>query len=357
MKYLLIFLVIISAGFSISQERDSSKYKSKIVGIPILFYGPETSLGFGAAGFFTFKFPPQDSLMRPSQINLGAAYTLEKQLLTYASFDLWTKQNKFNITGELGYYRYFYDFWGVGNEPRQIERYNLIFPRVRFEGVYKLYKNWYGGIKYTFDDFDITEREEGGRLEQGLYPGTQGGMISGVGGVIKYDTRNSNFYPTQGYKLLASFERFDNSIGSDFNYNLTWIDAIRYFDLKKDKVIAANIYGRFSQGTVPFFHLSQLGGNKRMRGYYLGYHRDKQMIGWQAEYRMPLFWRIGAVAFAGNAVVGPQINYLQAENIRTTAGLGLRFKLDEERKVNLRIDAGFSSDGTSGFYLTIGEAF
>ena len=94
-----------------------------------------------------------------------------------------------------------------------------------------------------------------------------------------------------------------------------------------------------------------------MRGYYLGYRRDKQMIGWQAEYRMPLFWRIGAVAFAGNAVVGPQVNYLKFENIRTTAGLGLRFKLDTERKINLRIDAGFSSDGTNGLYLTIGEAF
>tara|TARA_B100000508_G_scaffold141097_1_gene147078 strand:- start:186746 stop:187816 length:1071 start_codon:yes stop_codon:yes gene_type:complete len=356
MKYFLI-LLIVTPLLLFGQEKDTTSYKPKIVGIPILFYGPETSLGFGAAGFFTFKLPPQDSLVRPSQINLGAAYTLEKQILTYASYDLWTKNNEFNLSGEVGYYRYFYDFWGVGDEPRIQERYNLIFPRLRFEGVYKVYDNLYAGLKYTFDDFDITEREAGGRLDQGLYPGTEGGTISGAGGIIKYDTRNSNFYPTTGYKIQGSYERFDEAIGSDFNYDLIWIDAIRYFDLKKDKVIAANIYSRFSSGTVPFFHLSQVGGNKRMRGYYLGYHRDKQMIGWQAEYRMPLFWRIGAVAFAGNAVVGPQINYLKIENIRTTAGAGLRFKLDTERKINLRIDAGFSSDGTNGFYLTIGEAF
>lgn len=357
MKYCAFFLILLLPSILFGQERDTTKYKPRIVGIPILFYGPETSLGFGAAGFFTFKFPPQDTLMRPSQINLGAAYTLEDQILTYASYDLWTKNNTFNFGGEMGYYRYFYDFWGVGSEPRQQERYNLIFPRIRFEGVYNVFENLYGGLKYTFDDFDITEREPGGRLNQGLYPGTEGGTISGVGVILKYDTRNSNFYPTKGYKVQASTERFDDLIGSDFEYYLTWVNAIKYFDLKKDKVIAANIYGRFTQGTVPFFHLSQIGGNKRMRGYYLGYHRDKQMIGWQAEYRMPLFWRIGAVAFAGNAVVAPSLNYLQWKNIRTTAGAGLRFQLDQDRKINLRLDAGFSSDGTKGFYVTIGEAF
>ena len=121
MKYVFLFLLFLVAGISNAQERDTADYKARIVGIPILFYGPETSLGFGAAGFFTFKLPPQDSLVRPSQINIGAAYTLEKQILTYSSYDLWTKNNLFNFTGEFGYYRYFYDFWGVGNEPRRFK--------------------------------------------------------------------------------------------------------------------------------------------------------------------------------------------------------------------------------------------
>jgi hypothetical protein len=357
MKRFLLLFFLLSPFLVAAQENDSLAFKPKIVGVPILFYGPETRLGFGAAGFFTFKINKFDTLSRTSQINLGGAYTLENQILSYASFDLWTAQNNYNITGEVGYYRYFYDFWGVGTEAKQIERYSLIFPRFRFEGVRKIVKGLYAGLKYTFDDFDITEREEDGRLIQNLYPGTQGGTISGLGGIVKYDTRNSNFYPTKGYKLLASYERFDNRIGSDFNYNLTWINLIRYFDLKKDKVIAANVYGRFSQGDVPFFHMSQIGGNKRMRGYYEGFHRDKQMIGWQVEYRMPVLWRFGIVAFAGNAIVSESIGDFAIKNTKTTIGTGLRFLLDKERKVNVRIDYGYSSDNTSGFYLTIGEAF
>lgn len=357
MKRLSFLILLVIPFVSISQEIDSSGYKPKVVGFPIIFYGPETSLGFGAAGLFTFKINKFDSISRPCQIDLGGAYTLEKQLLSYASYDIWTPNNTYNFTGEFGYYRYFYDFWGVGTEPKQIERYSLNFPRIRFEGVRKVMKGLYVGVKYTFDDFDITEKEEEGRLIQNIYPGSDGGTISGLGAIVKYDTRNSNFYPNTGYKLLGSFERFDTKLGSDFNYNLTWINAIRYFDLKKDKVIAANIYGRFMQGEVPFYHLSQIGGNKRMRGYYEGYHRDKQMVGWQVEYRMPVIWRFGIVAFAGNAVVSETINKLAIQNIKTTIGTGLRFMADRERKVNLRIDFGYSSDNTSGLYLTIKEAF
>ncbi|MEX2484700.1 MAG: BamA/TamA family outer membrane protein [Brumimicrobium sp.] len=357
MKQLLVLLIVILPFFALSQKKDSTAYKPKIVGVPILFYGPETSLGFGAAGFFTFKMDKFDTVIRTSLINVGGAYTLENQILSYASYDLWLSSNNYNITGELGYYRYFYDFWGVGTDPKQIERYSLNFPRIRFEGVKQIYKGLYAGIKFTFDDFEITEKETGGRLAQGLYPGSNGGKISGLGTVVKYDTRDNNFYPTTGYKLLASYEKFDEIIGSDFDYHLTWVNAIRYFDLKKDKVIAANIYGRFSQGEVPFFHMAQIGGNKRMRGYYEGYHRDNQMVGWQVEYRMPVTWRFGIAAFAGNAIVGEKVSKLAIKNTKTTAGAGIRFKVDKDRKVNLRLDFAFSADKTSGIYFTFAEAF
>ncbi|MDX1652311.1 MAG: BamA/TamA family outer membrane protein [Brumimicrobium sp.] len=356
MKIFLI-LAFFCSGFISLAQKDTTEYPPKIVGVPIVFYGPETSFGFGAAGFLSFKFQRGDSLLRPSQINAGAAYTLEKQLLTYASYDLWIKENNYNCTGELGYYRYFYNFWGVGLEPKQLEVYSLNFPRIRFEGVRRIKNALYGGLKFTFDDFSITEKETGGRLDQGLYPGTSGGKISGAGVIVKYDSRNHNFYPTSGWNIVGSFEKFDEVIGSDFSYNLTWLNLIRYFDLRRDKVLAANIYGRFMSGTVPFFHLSQMGGNRRMRGYYEGYHRDKQMIGWQAEFRTPVYRRFGWVIFAGNATVAERIESFSLGRFKTAVGTGIRFKLDEERKINLRLDFAVSSDRTTGFYFTLGEAF
>lgn len=343
--------------FAYNQSDDTIGYNPRIVGIPVVFYSPETSLAFGAAGFFTFKFDKHDTLLRPSDVNLGGAYTLEDQILSYASYDFWLKQNKYNFTGELGFYRYFYDFWGVGTDPKQIERYSLTFPRIRFEGVRQVFPGFYAGIKYTYDDFEITDKEESGRLIQNIYTGSNGGRISGLGAILKYDTRDHIFYPTSGYKIQASYERFDRSLGSDFEYHLTWINAIRYFDLKKERVIATNIYGRFANGNIPFFHMSMIGGNSRMRGYYEGYHRDKQMLGWQVEYRTPVWWRLGLVAFAGNAVVSESIKSLQIKNTNTTFGTGIRYRMDRERKINLRLDFAYTSDKTTGLYFTISEAF
>jgi hypothetical protein len=362
MKIVLLTLAFIlsflcSAQTENKTKGDSIKYSPKIIGLPVLFYSPETRLGFGAAGFFSFKFNGHDTLSRPSQINFGGAYTQEKQLLTYAEFDLWVRSNKFNLNGEVGYYRFFYYFWGVGEETRQEESFNVNFPRVRFEGYYELKNAFFIGPKYTYDYFDITSVDENGRLAQNSYPGTTGGGISGLGIASKYDTRNSNFYPTEGFNTTVSYEYFSKALGGDFDYHLAWVNFIKYIDLKKDRVLAANVYGRFTQGEVPFFHLSQMGGNSRMRGYYEGFHRDKQKIGWQAEYRTPVFWRVGMVFFAGNALVADAFSNLKSRNIRSAAGAGLRFKVDHERNINLRIDFGFTSDRTTGLYFTIGEAF
>ena len=76
----------------------------------------------------------------------------------------------------------------------------------------------------------------------------------------------------------------------------------------------------------------------------------------QGEYRVPLFWRIGAVAFGGIAAVANEFSEFRLESIKPSYGGGIRFALDEDDKINIRLDMGFGQN-TNGFYLTIGEAF
>lgn len=352
--FLSFFLLLLA--FQTDAQIDSTRYKTRFFGLPVVFYAPETRLGFGAASILSFKTNPSDSLLRPSQVTLGGAYTLEKQLLLYTPFDLWFHKNDYQAKGELGFYKYFYRYSGNGNSTSQEETYDVIFPRVRAEFTRRIWKQIYGGMKYSFDDFNITRVENGGILDQQMVTGFNGGRISGLGAIAKWDTRNSVFYPTKGWYVEGSYLRFGRSIGSEYVYDLNWIDARKYIGFKKDRVLAIQAYARLSQGTVPFFHLSQMGGNQRMRGYLEGRYRDKQLLGWQVEYRTPVFWRIGLVAFAGNAVVADRIANFQSKYLRTTAGGGLRFQIDRERKINLRLDYAFSRE-SSGFYVTIGEAF
>jgi hypothetical protein len=80
------------------------------------------------------------------------------------------------------------------------------------------------------------------------------------------------------------------------------------------------------------------------------------MLTVQAAYWAMLFWRVGAVAFVSYGAVAPQLSEMQLQDFRYTVGGGLRFVLDRQKKINIRLDAGFGKN-TSGYYLTIGEAF
>jgi len=212
------------------------------------------------------------------------------------------------------------------------------------------------GWKYTFDHFRINSVTPGGRLYQKQYMGSEGGRISGMGPSMQWDSRDNVIYPTAGIRGTLSYEYFSEFIGSDFNYGLVWGFVSHFQKLGKYGILATNAYTRFMHGDAPFFHLSNIGSPTKMRGYYEGFHRDKQMLGWQMEYRSPAWWRLSMVAFAGNAVVAPRIDDFLWRDIRTTAGMGLRFLADKRRNVNIRLDVGFSRE-TSGVYLTLGEAF
>ena len=66
-----------------------------------------------------------------------------------------------------------------------------------------------------------------------------------------------------------------------------------------------------------------------MRGYYLGRYRDKKAWVLQGEYRAPLFWRLGAVAFGSWGLVAEEIQDFSLSNSRFTYGAGLRLMVSK----------------------------
>jgi outer membrane translocation and assembly module TamA len=102
----------------------------------------------------------------------------------------------------------------------------------------------------------------------------------------------------------------------------------------------------------------QLGGDQLLRGYYGGRFRDQDLLALQAEYRMPVWWRLGAVGFVAAGQVAPKLDDLGLDRFKPAAGLGLRFLLSPEEGLNIRADYGWGFDvESSGFYLSIGEIF
>jgi hypothetical protein len=73
---------------------DSIK-KNSLFGVPIIFFSPETDWAFGATGIYAFRFKNEKPASRPSQLTLGFAYTLNKQILFYLPYQLFAKNQVF----------------------------------------------------------------------------------------------------------------------------------------------------------------------------------------------------------------------------------------------------------------------
>ncbi len=361
-------------------EKDTTKKERNYAILPLLFYSPETRLGFGAGATYAFRFKDEPETSRASQLTGGVAYTLEKQLLSYLSFQLFKNDEQYKIYGEVGYYRYFFYYYGVGNDndnyinpenPNVLTAYQepffVNFPRIKVNALREIAPNFYVGLQSWFENQDIVEKDTSmfARLPQNEILGADGGVISQLGLVLNYDSRNNPLYPTEG-SLIEVLTTFNNkALGSDFNFNRYSLDASKYMTFGDIHTIAVNTIIDNYVGEVPFFHMAELGGTKRMRGYYQGRYRDKSSIIAQAEYRVKILQnvitngffkdRLGLAFFAAYGNVAPSINDFDLDNSRFTYGAGLRFKLTDAG-INLRIDYGIGKN-TSGFYLTFGEAF
>ena len=137
------------------------------------------------------------------------------------------------------------------------------------------------------------------------------------------------------------------------------IDNRIYKPIKKNTVLAFQLYGQFTLGNPPFNMLSLMGGESLMRGYYLGRYRDKHLIAGQVEYRILPFdfsKRWGASVFVAAGEVFSEDNIFQINRLLPTGGFGVRYLVFPEKDIYTRIDISFTGEGR-GVYFFIGEAF
>src|SRR6201986_970619 len=242
----------------------------KLLAIPVLYYAPETKWGAGAAGVLRFKQRHEPDSMRHSNVLFALSATQLRQLVLGAPFQFWFNKEKDNIYGEPTYQNVNYLFFGIGNQVPQYfkERYFATFARFKITALRRIYPHLYVGPKYVFDYTGITQLSDTGMLIKGKISGYNGGIASGVGGTVKYDNRDNQFYATKGY--YVGFFALTNSAvtGSNYRFDKYSLDMSTYLALPHNQVIAFNAYGTINTGNVPFYQMAVLGGDSKMRGLY-----------------------------------------------------------------------------------------
>ena len=327
--------------------------------LPFVIYTPETRFGGGIGGIHTFHFGDHKPQSRPNSVSLSAKYTQNRQYAIQLTPRFYLKDQKYYLWSDILYQKSPFKFYGLGNKsPDDMEEdYTPKEIRIWANLRRKVYSVLRFGIQYNFEDTNIVEVEEGRLLASGDIPGGGGGRSSGVGVILDWDSRDREFSATAGGLYQASAMIYGGSLGSDFDFTRYLLDLRYYLPILPSHTLALNGFFEFSTGEPPFQKLALLGGRFRMRGYYEGRHRDRNMISFQAEYRVvPVWWRFGVVGFAAVGDVSRDVSDFRLSEFKFSGGFGFRYQFNPDEGVNLRADFAFG-EGTSGYYLTVLEAF
>jgi hypothetical protein len=330
---------------------------------PTLAYAPETSWEIGFSSLYVF-YAKNDTLNRLSEVNGFTFFTLENQYGLWFDHALYSDKSQWFFLGRLRFQSFPLLYHGIGPDSPEdyLARVDASQILIKERILREVRNHFYIGLEMDFQRFasvDFNYQEE-----VKPFPKPRGGEGStnlGFGLGVVYDTRHIVLNVREGFFSEVAFLHYDQALGSDFTFNSILTDNRLFRKVGKKSVLATQMIGQFTSGSVPFNQMALLGGESIMRGYYYGRFRDKNQLATQVEYRfLPLQLgftkRLGAAIFAGAGTVFPDFQSFTTGNVLFAGGAGLRYLLFSQKDIFTRFDVAFTKEGP-GFYLFIGEAF
>ncbi|MDP2482388.1 MAG: BamA/TamA family outer membrane protein [Candidatus Palauibacterales bacterium] len=329
-----------------------------LVPLPVVFYQPETGLGFGVTAINYYRMTPGDTISPPSSLSLVGVYTTKNQLILALWSDMFLDEDRWRISSKVSYVKFPTKYWGIGNDtPDSAEEdYTPKALELKLWPQKEIGPGWYAGASANVIDRKVAEASDGGLIDTGQAPGVDDDQSLGFGASLIRDSRDNRVFPRRGsyHKLLVDL--YAKVWFGDNGFGVYTLDLRRYFPVGGTHVLAFQVLGIATSGEPPFDLYPQLGGDSLLRGYYQGRYRDRDLIALQGEYRLPLFWRIGAAGFASAGQVAPDVGSFGLDRFWLAGGAGLRFLLAEREGLNVRADFALG-ENSNGFYLSIGETF
>lgn len=403
MKWVIILLTMICevmlSPFSAGQTDSIPHQFQRLDIFPAISYSPETKLTLGAIGIIYFDLSKGHRETSLSNLEFLAVYTLNKQIITEAHWELFGKRNSWRSRGELFFNRYPDRNYGIGNDADALvvevkndgsndtlNYLNFDSDRIKFSPVVlkKIRENLFIGLQYDMEylyRMKVIPKEYFYLNETSRQIGEMPvkGVRSGAGLQLLYDSRDPLLNPLSGLMIEFNAINYNRLLGSDYKFSSLSTDLRYYHRIIKNHTLAVRAVGSFetTDDRIPMRALSRVGGHKLIRGYFKGTFQDYHMTGFEVEYRLP-FWqennqsklwqiwkRLGIVTFLSGAQVFHNFSGFRTDQFNLAAGGGLRILFNPKTRVNLRIDyaVGLAADSGGpgkrqhGLYFYLGEAF
>jgi outer membrane protein assembly factor BamA len=346
-----IIMIHIFALCCVLGADDTNKSARKSCSVfPILMYNTDIGIGYGAKGKFVNYFGRDESFdlmlfnstkgertytfvfsIPDSEIRLGTVYPL--------SFDIKAEYSKLLRA----------NFYGSGPDSKEKDltpytdekkELSLTFgrgfsPQIVLEVLYTL-----KFIHYLDVEKDKSYTEVLEKVGEAWVP------YASV--LFRYDTSDSWIHPTQGLRFMLRNDLAAGFLGnSATNYYRYTLDFRKYFlCLGSRDVIALRFLIQHVLGDkIPLYEMSSIGGDsemKALRGYALNRFQDRGKLLMNAEYRFPVWNKVGGNVFIDWGLVWPSWKNIHFNLAAKDIGWGLRYYL---QNFVVRFDMGFSTEG------------
>ncbi|MCF1751853.1 BamA/TamA family outer membrane protein [Mariniradius sediminis] len=403
----LLLTLFFTSLASIAQEEvksnEPSEKKEKKVDInilPVVATNPTVGVLFGVLPGVNWNMGEEETT-RNSTALIGVYYTTLNQLFTSVRANAFTKEDKFNLLTDIRFNLNAQPTYGLGSVldkstlvgggegpsdnpyPPFQEQEMMYFNNFRlYQTVQMRHKktNLFYGVGYHLDVFwSIDDRQldldaEPQRITHHYRYQSMKGLPtdkysqSGLSANATFDSRDNVVNPYEGQLAAVSLRAFPKFLGSTTSASQLWMEYRTYVNLVKSRprnVLAFWGYGWFvTSGTSPYLALPAIGWDmfaRSGRPYTQGRIRGEDLVYAETEWRFPLQreknkW--GGVLFINTSTASSRTENINLfSNFVFGYGGGLRFMINEKKRVNLGLDYGFGANGAQGLFLNLNEYF
>ena len=348
---------------SACQENEGINTKRSLSAFPILMYDTDIGVGYGGRAKFV------NYLSRKESFDFTVFNSSKGErwyVFTFSIPDIEIRQGKryslsFDLKAEYDKYLKYY-FYGTGPDSKKDDETEFTYEKKELQLKFGRGFTPYFVMEahYILRNIKYFKVEEDKFFSEMLEEvGMQFSPFISI--VARYDTSDSQIHPKRGFRLI-----FQNDVASSFlgNKNARFyrftLDLRKYILLFGNKDVLAfrtlvqKISGKSEK--IPLFDYSILGGGSEitaMRGYRLNRFQDKGKFLVNAEYRFPLWRKLGGNIFIDGGLVWPSWSEIRLNKAVVDIGWGLRYYL---QNFVVRFDMGFSNEGM-GIYFNFGHVF
>ena len=339
-------------------ESDKPKPDKKIdfgiIGGP--HYASDTGLGLGLVASALYSTDRSDSTLEKSNASLYSDMTTKGFLMIGIRGNNIFPKKRYRLDYRIYVYTFPSYLWGFSYPQSDNDDNKSKYSRTKFEVMARFLipinrYSYLGPIARYQYVHAYKLKDQAPQLLEGL-PKTVSDF--GVGVSYTFDSRDFMLNASRGWFMQLDLTTNPTFLSNNNTYWSAELQLATYRKAWRGAIIAGELHTRQSTGQVPWPMLADVGSSNRMRGYYEGRYRDKNVIDAQVELRQHIWHRNGIVLWLGAAEVFPRYSDMRFSRILPNAGVGYRWQF--KKGVNVRLGYGFSSNGT-GFIFNINEAF